>query len=431
MKSRLLIACIWIGTLAVTFWGGTNFSRQEKTDDSNGKAIEQDEFPRTNTNAFGNSSLGTDRPLPDFASSSSQGNPSTRPVEEIRFPPNLRRVMEGGGLVERLGSYLDAVRAMDAGNAQKVIAAFEALPTGYGRHLEMKLLMRSWSTFNPLAALAYANEKLDAKSERRFAVAEALAEWAARDSNAAFEWAKSQDSDKGGDNTLLAGVIKGVAEKNPEAASRMFFDLPPGNARWQASHHLVQKYVELGVDSAIAWASRIPQDDPNFRGDLLGQVGAQIARKNPVRASEWADTLEVGEARNRIINTVLGHWVSQAPDEASAWTAKIEDPKTRRHAMTQMANYWGVRDPVATAQWLNTFPASKDMDPVVGAFVTRISGRDPEGAVGWAMSIMDEGRKSTALGEALTAWRRVDKEAADRWSNANAPHLKSKEDPLR
>ena len=46
--------------------------------------------------------------------------------------------MEGGDMIESMGAYLDAVRAMDKGNVTEVISAFEALPKGYGRHLEMK-----------------------------------------------------------------------------------------------------------------------------------------------------------------------------------------------------------------------------------------------------------------------------------------------------
>jgi hypothetical protein len=54
-----------------------------------------------------------------------------------KLPPNLIRIMEGGGIIERLGAFLDAVRAMDSSNVQDVISAFEALPRGYGRHIEM------------------------------------------------------------------------------------------------------------------------------------------------------------------------------------------------------------------------------------------------------------------------------------------------------
>ena len=99
--------------------------------------------------------------------------------------------MEGGDIIERLGAFLDAVRAMDKGNVTDVVSAFEALPKGYGRHLEMKLLMRSWSAIDPISALAYANESLDPKSERRFGVSEILAGWANRNPNEAIAWAQT------------------------------------------------------------------------------------------------------------------------------------------------------------------------------------------------------------------------------------------------
>ena len=32
---------------------------------------------------------------------------------EFSLPPNLKRIMEGGDMIERMGAYLDALRAMD------------------------------------------------------------------------------------------------------------------------------------------------------------------------------------------------------------------------------------------------------------------------------------------------------------------------------
>jgi hypothetical protein len=59
------------------------------------------------------------------------------------------------------------------------------------------------------------------------------------------------------------------------------------------------------------------------------------------------------------------------------------------------------------------------MDPVVSEFVNRISTRDPEGAAGWANSIVDPATKEQALNKALNAWNRVDPESAKNWQNAN------------
>ena len=97
------------------------------------------------------------------------------------LPPNLRRIMVDGSLVERMGAYMDALRGMDVNSVSEVVNAFEALPKGFGRHLEMKLLMRSWAKLDPLEALKYAENSLNDKSEHRFAISEVIAGWAVYD----------------------------------------------------------------------------------------------------------------------------------------------------------------------------------------------------------------------------------------------------------
>ena len=145
------------------------------------------------------------------------------------LPPNLRRIMKGRDLISRLGSYLDAVRALDGSNVNEVVTAFEELPKGYGRHLEMKLLMRSWAAIDPEAALAYANNSLDPKSERRFGVSEVLAGWANSDPQGAVAWAKANSNNaKNEDNAMLVGIIRGLAENNLAVADELFRELPEG-----------------------------------------------------------------------------------------------------------------------------------------------------------------------------------------------------------
>ena len=69
--------------------------------------------------------------------------------------------------------------------------------------------------------------------------------------------------------------------------------------------------------------------------------------------------------------------------------------------------------------WLNNFPPSAELDPVVSEFVNRISIRDPEGAVGWASSIVDQTQKEKALEKALRAWDRKDPDQANAWRTQN------------
>jgi len=160
MKSPIIFVSIWVSTAAIAFWLGTWFSDEdtapiqvsERQEASNSQVSEDRDSLNPSNVAPSGSAIEAVKPISSVAENSAQAE------EAIVLPPNLRRAMKASGLVERLGAYLDAVRAMDAGNAKLVIAAFEALPTGYGRHLEMKLLMRSWATFDPVGALAYAND---------------------------------------------------------------------------------------------------------------------------------------------------------------------------------------------------------------------------------------------------------------------------------
>jgi hypothetical protein len=337
-----------------------------------------------------------------------------------KLPPNLIRIMEGGGIIERLGAFLDAVRAMDSSNVQDVISAFEALPRGYGRHLEMKLLMRSWSAIDPESALAYANETLDPKSERRFAISEVLAGWANRSPDEAISWASENSDLEGGYGTsLMFGIIKGLAENNLDRANEVFKNLPEGNAKWQASTFLAQQYAELGVEKAISWANQFPDNDSRMRSTTLAQIAAKLARQDIEATAKWAESMKNDKAALLVIDNLLTQWVPKDPVEASKWVTKIPEMEKKFHGIKQLTSRWSLTDPIATAEWLNSFPPSPQMDPVVNEFVNRISTRDPEGAAGWALSILDPETKEKALSKAINAWNHKDPEAANQWKRAN------------
>ena len=85
---------------------------------------------------------------------------------------------------------MDALRGMDVNSVSEVVNAFEALPKGFGRHLEMKLLMRSWAKLDPLKCIKYADNSLNDKSERRFAISEVIAGWAVYDPGGAISFVK-------------------------------------------------------------------------------------------------------------------------------------------------------------------------------------------------------------------------------------------------
>ena len=417
MSVFLKIGLPWAFSLGLIFYLGIQTGKIENfgtnTDEYQSVAFERDAkeknfLPRQNIT--GSSSQKNNR----------EGLKENLIIPSPPLPPNLIRIMKGAGILERMGSYLDALRSMDQTNVADVVGAFEALPEGYGRHLEMKLLMRSWAAIDPEAALLYAKDKLDEKSERRFGISEALAGWASKDSDAALAWAYVNNQNNApADNPYIVGVIKGIAEKDLDKANQILWDLPLGNAKWQSSTFLAQEYTKKGTTEAIGWANQFPNDDPRLRETILGQVGARIARKDIAGAAQWVKSLPSDGASQRVMDNLLKQWVAESPADASTWVNDIEDEVKQSYAMKQLTSRWSLVDPVSTAKWLNSFPPSPSLDPVVGEFVNRISGRDPEGAAGWALSILEPDARKKAIKKVLQTWEKVDPDGSKAWLQQN------------
>lgn len=345
------------------------------------------------------------------------------------LPPNLRRIMEDGSVLERMGAYMDALRKMDSNSLGEVVDAFEALPKGFGRHLEMKLLMRSWSEIDPIGALMYAKNSMAEKNERGFAMSEVIAGWTALDSDASIAWVKkyqSQNPKSKELEDLMIGVVKGLAENDLETADNFFRTFPEGNAKWRASNFLVEEYTKLDTKDAIQWAEKIPESDEPARSIIFGQVADILAQKDLKGTATWVEQLPPGKATEQVLNNLLSKWTVDNPVEAAEWASQLKDVEKRGKAMKLLANMWSLRDPVATASWLNNFPPSLELDPVVGEFVNRISIKDPEGAVGWASSIVNKEQREKALGEALRAWGRKNPEGLRAWQEKNGFPAKEK-----
>ena len=414
MNSFLKIVLPWAISLGVFFFVGFYLGNQNAQPSSENTVKESLEANETKKNTL--SGIDNHKSLLVEDTLTIQTLPESNPP----MPPNLQRIMQGGDIVERLGTYLDAVRSMDRSNVKMVVKAFEELPKGYGRHLEMKLLMRSWANFDPEGALAYASNALDAKSERRFGISEALAGWAVKDPQAAVAWAQANHSgSKNSDNPLLVGIVKGLMENDLEEANQLFLSLPKGSARWQSSSLLAEKYAEQGPQQGIQWAESYPSDDPRMRETILGQMGARLARQDLEATANWAKSMRDEPGAYRVMENLIHQWSSQDPQETASWINNLTEPKKKAHAMKELSGRWAVVDPAATANWLNSQPPSSQTDPAIATFVNRIQGLDPEGAMGWAKSISDPSLREVSLRKALNAWQQNDPDKASQWMKQN------------
>jgi len=422
MNISIQLGIAWLVTLALAFVGGYYLNDGESGSPQliDGETapvdLSSEKTGESNLPSSGGGVGGGTQP-----SWSSVPSSETSP-SRVEAPSELAQTFSSSDLITRWGGFIDAVRSMNSDNVEQVVAAFETLPSGYERNMEMRLLMQAWGRLDPGRALAYA-KGLDS-AEGRLAITEVMTAWSEKEPDAALTWMRENvDPGEANRQGYLPGVINGIASTDLNRANELLGSISDRNGRWQASSLLLKRYLEQSPENAMAWAKQLPNDDPNFRNGILGQVGSAIAKRNPSQCAEWVETLEAGEGRNRVVSSLIAQWSRRSPSEAAKWAGSLEDSTSRIHGMTQVVNYWAFKDPTATAQWLDSYPRNAETDPVVQTFVNRVTSRDPSSAANWANIIVDKNRRDASLRQVLRTWHRLNGEEAEAWRLSNAPHL--------
>ena len=424
MNKNIIWGLGWTATIALAFAAGRYLS-----DGSNGspRLVEGDsESPPSASSEEDSSTFPPPDSPPAVDSASSLPPPEPVPAETVRPlakpPKDLVQALSSPDLVTRWGGFIDAVRTMNPGSVEQVVAAFETLPSGYERNMEMRLLIQGWARFDPAAAISYA--KRLGGSESRLAITEAMTAWSENNPDAALAWVEDNvEPTEANRQGYLPGLINGIASSDLSRANELLLSIEDRNARWQASTLLVQRYLDQSPENAMTWAASLPGKDPNHKNGILGQVSSAVAKRDPQSCARWAESLEPSEGRNRVVSSLIAQWSRRNPAEAAKWAGDLEDVSTRVHGMTQAVNYWAFKDPSATAEWLDGYPRTAETDPVVQTFVNRVTNRDPASAADWANVIVDPGRRDASVRQVLKTWKRLNESSAEAWRVANAPHI--------
>ncbi len=427
MNKNITLGIGWIVSVALGFTAGRYLGdggsgSPQLVDDGSRSSHDSSNEANSNTPNFRAPSAARDSSNPSSAPSKTISDGSLRPL--AKPPTHLVQALSSSDLVTRWGSFIDAVRSVNSGNIDQVVAAFETLPPSYERNMEMRLLMQAWARFDPAAALSYA--KGLGNTESRLAITEAMTAWSEKDPDAALAWVRENiDPAEANKQGYLPGLISGIATRDLGRADELLRSIEDRNARWQASALLVQRYLQQSPEEVMAWANSLPNEDPNLRNGILGQVSAALAKRDPQNCARWAETLEPGEGRNRVVSSLIAQWSRRSPSEAAQWAGDLDDISTRVHGMTQVVNYWAFKDPVAAAEWLDGYPRTAETDPVVQTFVNRVTTRDPASAADWANVIVDPKRRDASVRQVLKTWNHSNATSAEAWRVANAPHIPS------
>ena len=171
MTNKILVGSIWAATVAVAYWLG--YEGQDSTSTAGGELASKLELVNRDLQ---NVQVERDQLLKKVRAKERKGLPEKSPTVyskggsaepvEVRVPTQVEETTEGTNAeyllarmksdnpIERMSAFTQALKTPTSANLKAAIEAYEALPGGFGRASELKMLTYAWAQVDPEGALA-------------------------------------------------------------------------------------------------------------------------------------------------------------------------------------------------------------------------------------------------------------------------------------
>lgn len=353
-----------------------------------------------------------DLPLQTDATTRRSSNRADRGDSPVS-PKSLARL----GLILRSEDPLDRNRALfgfidrlGPDDFATAVEYFRSLGLAESRMGEYALLLSAWAKMDPLSALEFAK----ASPDRQFAAATVLATWASRDPDAALLWAQTHHEGNG-PNPYLSGVIRGIAENDPERAAGLLAEMPKGSERDEALSGVLPQLLAQGGDVARSWIEGLTDDALR---DVAMKISAEyLAADDPAGIAKWLQE-HPGDASQHRMDNVYDKWARINQQAALASVDALPAGDDRSNALSGVIGAMATTDPAAALAQIERHPGDVT-ERVMRSFLWNSLESDPGLAISQIPRIEDEGRRDWWYEKTLKSWLDSDAAAAKAWIQRN------------
>jgi hypothetical protein len=173
-----------------------------------------------------------------------------------------------------------------------------------------------------------------------------------RDPQAAFDHARTLEN-AAVRSTALQVLMQVWAPSDPASAARAVERLEDGDIRRQIAGMVVTSLVRQSPDAALDWARA---SDDGY-GQTWRKALQAIAETDPQLAINHAVAVASEDDRNLSLTSVVGTIAQSSPETAAYYWAQIPDEAVRTTTARQVAGEWARRDAGAAERWVLGLPA--------------------------------------------------------------------------
>lgn len=336
--------------------------------------------------------------------------PKTAVLTRENRLPRLASIVRSENALDRNRALLAFIDQLAPGDFEATTAHFRSLGLTEERMGEYALMLSAWAEVDPLSALAYTKEN----TKGDFATDTILSTWATADPEAAIRWANENFTGKGA-NPYLAGVIRGIAEADPNRATALLTSMPRSVERAKGLDAFLPHLIRQGNQAAYAWIASL-QDD-SLKGGAVERAAAPLAELDPKGTIAWLTT-NPGEQAYRRIDNVFGVYARKDPQAALGSFITLPPGRDRSNALSGIVAAKASDNPTAAVKLMDQYP-SDVTDRVVQRFIWNSFEKDTSVAISQISRITDQDQRDRMYSRGIGAWIDRDAPSAQAWMNAN------------
>lgn len=249
--------------------------------------------------------------------------------------------------------------------------------------------------------------------------------WMAQDPDAALAWARTLPKEQRAG--AYGGLIGTLAANDPKQASELALSLEAGDARRHALGEIAEVWARKAPVEAAAWAQSLEGED---RHRVTRETVEIWAREDAVEAAKFLDGTAEDE-RGRYLTSVAGSWAREDAPEAAAWVATQPEGDGKNSAMGHVMWTWTRGDPESAGIWIGTQPDGAARDQGIAGLAKAANEFDPQSALDWAITIGNDRMREDSVNHGLRQWHRQNPTAAQEWAQANQVEIPKEDDRPR
>ncbi|MEZ5325054.1 MAG: hypothetical protein R3F19_08315 [Verrucomicrobiales bacterium] len=311
--------------------------------------------------------------------------------------------------------------------------------SSYERENMRSSALKGFAKRDPAAALEMLST-MDASTRAKH-LPDTIQALASRDPAAALTWIREEPPGYA-KNRAVEKAIGSLANKAPEETLQLAREFPElaGNVlgsafynlsrndlpgaleklkEWDGTDHyrdalqnVASAYSNQDPDGALKWAMALPEEQ---KSNIVRSVIGNIANDDPLQAASHLDKLANPENQSNhdnAVSSIASSWARRDPVAAAEWVQSMPDSNGRNNGLQTVADRWARVDPVGASEWIAALPAGESRDFAASALINNIQNDDPEMAIAWSENLTNPDQRQQSLYQVYSEWLNRDRTTA-------------------